>query len=110
MTDRYKEMCGYTDCVSIGYFHRDNNVYITFFGTKLKKKRDSHLPGSRSWTHANGKLTQFLDEDEQKERPKDTLNLVQCQLCDDSFPDLVHYSCGKRNVPTVSRKCVPIWC
>ena len=63
MTDRYKEMCGCTDCVSIGYLHRDNNVYIKSFGTKLKKKRDFHLPGSQLWTHANEKLTEFLDED-----------------------------------------------
>ena len=39
MTDRYKEMCGCTDCVSIGYFHRDNNLYTTLFGTDLKKTR-----------------------------------------------------------------------
>ena len=28
MADRYKEMYGCTDCVSIGYFHRDNNKFI----------------------------------------------------------------------------------
>ena len=53
------------------------------------------MPGSCSWTQANGKLTKFLDEDEQKERPKDVLSLVQCQPCDDAFPDLVHYNCAK---------------
>ena len=68
MTDRYKEMCGCTDCVSVGYFHRDNNTYTTFFGLNLKKTRDQFLPGSRSWTHANEKLTAFLDECERKER------------------------------------------
>ncbi|MCP4913590.1 MAG: hypothetical protein GY909_10760, partial [Oligoflexia bacterium] len=46
MTERYKEMCGCSDCVSVGYFHRDNNKYISLFGTELKKKRDSFLPGS----------------------------------------------------------------
>ena len=66
MTDRYKEMCGCTDCVSVGYFHRDNNAYTTLFGTNLKKTRDSFLPGSRSWTHANEKLTAFLDECERQ--------------------------------------------
>ena len=40
MTERYKEMCGCTDCVSIGYFHRDNNVYTMLFGNNLKKIRD----------------------------------------------------------------------
>eukprot|EP00534_Pseudo-nitzschia_fraudulenta_P016250 CAMPEP_0201252678 /NCGR_PEP_ID=MMETSP0852-20130820/67046_1 /ASSEMBLY_ACC=CAM_ASM_000632 /TAXON_ID=183588 /ORGANISM="Pseudo-nitzschia fraudulenta, Strain WWA7" /LENGTH=162 /DNA_ID=CAMNT_0047552413 /DNA_START=730 /DNA_END=1215 /DNA_ORIENTATION=- len=37
----------------------------------------------------------FLDEDERKERPKDALNLLQCQPVDNAFPDLVHYSCAK---------------
>mmetsp|Transcript_21000 Transcript_21000/g.43184 ORF Transcript_21000/g.43184 Transcript_21000/m.43184 type:complete len:139 (-) Transcript_21000:138-554(-) len=40
-------------------------------------------------------LTAFLDEDEQKERPKDVLNLVQCQPCDAAFLDLVYYNCAK---------------
>ena len=43
MTDRYKEMCDCTDCVSIGYFHSDNNTFISLFGSDLKKKRDSYL-------------------------------------------------------------------
>ena len=46
MTERYKEMCGCTDCVSVGYFHHDNNTYTTLFGTELKKTRDHFLPGS----------------------------------------------------------------
>ncbi len=46
MTDRYKQMCGCTDCVSIGYCHQDNNSYISLFGTNLQQKRDSFLPGS----------------------------------------------------------------
>ncbi len=46
MTDRYKEMCGCFDCVSIGYFHSDNNTFICLFGNKLKKKRDAFLPGT----------------------------------------------------------------
>ena len=91
--------------MSIGYLHRDNNVYIKSFGTELKKKRDFHLPGSRSWTHANEKLTEFLDEDEQKERPKDVLDLVQCQPCDDSFPDLVHYRCAKATYQRCPQMC-----
>ena len=95
MTDRYKQMCGCSDCVSIGYFHRGNNIYNSVFGTDLKKNRDSFLPGSCSWTEANDKLTKFFDEDERKERPKDALNLVQCQPCDDAFPDLVHYNFAK---------------
>jgi len=61
----------------------------------LKKKRDCFLPGSRSWSNGNEKLTEFLDEDERKERPKDALNLLQCQPVDNAFPDLVHYSCAK---------------
>ena len=44
---------------------------------------------------ANQKLTEFLDEDKQKERPKDALNLLQYQPVDNAFPDLVHYSCAK---------------
>ena len=36
MTDRYKEMCGCTDCVSIGYFHSDNNSFVCLFANKLK--------------------------------------------------------------------------
>ena len=40
MTDRYMEMCGCTDCVSIGYFHSDNNTFVCLFANKLKKKRD----------------------------------------------------------------------
>ena len=94
MTDRYKEMCGCSDCVNIGYFHSDNNAFTSFFGTELKKNRDSFLPGSWSWTHANEKLTDFLDKDKQKDIPKDALNLVQCQPCDNAFPDLVHYNCA----------------
>ena len=62
MTDQYKEMCGCSNCVSIGYFHADNNTYTTLFGTDLKKMRDRFLPGSQSWTQANEKLTAFLDE------------------------------------------------
>ena len=77
MTDQYKEMCGCTDCASIGYFHCDNNTYTTLFGTELKKTRDCFLPGSLSWTHANEKLTAF-DEP-----------------VDNTFPDLVHYDCAK---------------
>ena len=99
MTDRYKEMCGCTDCVSIGYFHSDNNSFVCLFANKLKKKRDCFLPGSRSWSNANAKLTEFLDEDERKERPKDALNLLQCQPVDNEFPDLVHYSCAKGTCP-----------
>jgi len=38
--------------------------------------------------------TEFLDEDEQKERPKDALNLLQCQPVDNAFPDLIHYNCA----------------
>ena len=71
MTERYKEICGCTDCVSIGYLHSDNNIYTSTFGTELKNKRDSHLPGSRSWSNANEELTKFLDEYERKDRPKD---------------------------------------
>ena len=88
-------MCGCTDCVSVGYFHRDNNIYTKLFSSNLKQIRDRLLPGSRSWTQANEQLTAFLDEDVPKERPKDALNLLQCQPCDVSFPDLVHYSCAK---------------
>ena len=33
MTDRYKEMCGCTDCVRIGYFPSDNNTFVSLFGT-----------------------------------------------------------------------------
>jgi len=95
MTNRYKEMCGCTDCDSVGYFHHDNNTYTTFFGLDLKKTRDRFLPGSRSLMHTNKKLTAFLDECKRKERPKDALNLVQCQPCDAVFPDLVHYNCAK---------------
>ena len=95
MTDQYKEMCGCTDCVSIGYFHSDNNTFVCLFANKLKKKRDCFLPGSRSWSNANKKLTAFLDEDERKERPKDALNLLQCHPVDNAFPDLIHYSCAK---------------
>ena len=47
-----------------------------------------YLPGSQSWTHANEKLTDFLDERERQERPKDALNLVQCHPVDNAFPDL----------------------
>ena len=43
----------------------------------------------------NEKLTAFLDECKIKEQPKDALSLVQCQPCDNSFPDLIHYSCAK---------------
>ena len=95
MTDRYKQMCGCTDCVSIGYYHRDNNKYTSLFETELKKTRDSFLPGSRSWTHANEKLTTFVDECERNDRPKDVLSLLQCQPVDTAFPDLVHYNCAK---------------
>eukprot|EP00534_Pseudo-nitzschia_fraudulenta_P011366 CAMPEP_0201217632 /NCGR_PEP_ID=MMETSP0851-20130426/190158_1 /ASSEMBLY_ACC=CAM_ASM_000631 /TAXON_ID=183588 /ORGANISM="Pseudo-nitzschia fraudulenta, Strain WWA7" /LENGTH=129 /DNA_ID=CAMNT_0047507285 /DNA_START=1401 /DNA_END=1790 /DNA_ORIENTATION=- len=63
MTERYKEMCGCTDCVSVGYFHCDNKTYTTLFGTELKNTRDHLLPGSRSWTHANEKLTAFNNDD-----------------------------------------------
>ena len=95
MTDRYKEMCGCTDCVSIGYFHSDNNTSISLFGTELKKKRDSYLPGSRSWTNSNEKLTEFLDECKRQETPEDTLNLVQCQPVDNLLPVLVCYGFPK---------------
>ena len=95
MTERYKQMCGCSDCVSVGYCHQDNNSYISLFGTNLQQKRDSFLPGSRSWTNANEKLTAFLDECERKERPKDALSLLQCQPVDTAFPDLVHYNCAK---------------
>ena len=88
-----------TKCISIGYFHSDNNTYISLFGTNLKNKRDSFLPGSRSWTHANKELTQFLDECQKEERPKDALNQVQCQPVDNAFPDLVEYSCAKGSCP-----------
>ena len=36
MTERDEEMRGCTDCVSIGYFHSDNNIFISLFGTELK--------------------------------------------------------------------------
>ena len=88
-------MCRCTDCVSIGYFHSDNNAFISSFGTELKKNRDSLLLGGRSWTRANEKLTEFLDKCNRKERPKDVFNLLQCQPCNNSFPDLVHYSWAK---------------
>ena len=68
MTDRYKVMCGCSDCVSTGYCHKDNNAYISLFGTNLQSKRDSYMPGSRSWTTANEKLTAFLDECKKEKR------------------------------------------
>ena len=95
MTYRYKEMCGCTDCVSIGYFHSDNNAFISIFSTELKNKRDSYLPGSWSWTNANEKFTEFLDERKRQERTEDALNLLQCQPVDNAFPVFVHYSCAK---------------
>ena len=45
MTDRYKQMCGCSDCVSVGYFHRDNNIYTKLFAIDLKNIRDRLLPG-----------------------------------------------------------------
>ena len=57
------------------------------------------MPGSRSWTNANEKLTAFLDECERKERPKDALNFIQCQPVDNAFPDLIHYNCAKGICP-----------
>ena len=95
MTERYKEICGCSDCVSIGYLHSDNNIFTSTFITDLKNKRDSHLPGSRSWSNGNEQLTKFLDEYERKDRPKDALKLLQCQPCDEAFPDLINYSCAK---------------
>ena len=53
------------------------------------------MPGSRSWSNTNEKLTESLDEEQQKERPKDVLNLLQCQPVDNAFPDLVHYNCAE---------------
>ena len=109
MTDQYKKMCGFTDCVSIGHLHGDNNTFVRLYSTNLQKKRDSYLPGSRSWTHANEKLTEFLDEDERKEQAKDALNLLQCQPVDTVFPDLIHYNCAKgtcRRCPEMNPRSV----
>ena len=98
-------MCGWTDCVSIGYFHSDNNAFVTFFITDSKKKRDSYLPGSRFWTNANGKLAFFLDNHERNVRPKDVLNLVQCQPVDNAFLDLDHYGCAKGTCQLCPQMC-----
>ena len=105
MADRYKEMCGCSDCVCVGYFHRDNNAFISLYGKNLQKKRDSYLPGSQSWTHTNQKLTEYLDEEKWKERPKDVLNLFQCQPVDNAFRDLIHYNCVKGTCQHCPKMC-----
>ena len=94
MTDRYEETCGCTDCVTVLGVYIGTTITI-FFGTDLKKTWYSFLPGSCSWSNANKKLTKFLDEDEQIERSKDVLNLLQCQPYNEAFPDLVHCCCAK---------------
>ena len=92
--------------MSVGYFHRDNNIYTKLFSTNLKQLRDRLLPGSRSWTQANEQLTAFLDVDVQKETKRciepSSMPAMQC-----SIPGLGSLQLCQRNVPTVSPNVPP---
>ena len=74
----------------------------------MNKKRDSFLPGCRSWTNANEKLTKFVDEDEQKERPKDVMNLLQCQPVDNILSQTSFVIAVQKERANVVLRFIPI--
>ena len=92
-SNKFKKRSTQTWPIGTSYYYKWNPTNRNYIFSQVVK--------SKGWTKVNKDLKEkekfhsFKTIQMSKERPNDVLNLVQCQPCDNAFPDLVHYSCTK---------------